>query len=158
MTRQGLTRQGLAMRTRKLRSMLRSVFTLTLCGFALSLLGIAAAPSPAAAFGGFGFGHMGGFGGMGMGRSMGPGMRQPMMTPRRDGTYVARPPGWTRGNPGNGDGNRWPPRHPVIGHPIIVPIPGGGTPPNANIPPTPPPNGTAGLNGGGGGGGGAAVI
>ena len=154
MTRQGFARQGSARRTRKLRSIVSPVFGLTLCGFALTLMGVAGTPSPAVAFGGMGFGHMGGFGGMGMGRSMGPSMRTPMMTPRRGtGTYIARPPGGTKGNAGNGDGNRWPPRHPVIGHPIIVPIPGGGTPPAANIPSTPP-TGTAGLNGGGGGGGG----
>jgi Subtilase family len=154
MTRQGFARQGFARRTRKLRSIVSPVFGLTLCGFALTLVGVAGTPSPAVAFGGMGFGHMGGFGGMGMGRSMGPSMRTPMMTPRRGtGTYIAGPPGGTKGNAGNGDGNRWPPRHPVIGHPIIVPIPGGGTPPAANIPPTPP-TGTAGLNGGGGGGGG----
>ena len=146
---QDLAMQGLAVRPRKLRPILSSVFGLTLGGFALTLLSVGGAPSPAAAFGGMGFGHMGGFGGsgMGMGRSMGPSMRAPVTTPRR-GTYIARPPGGTKGNNGNGDGNRWPPRHPVIGHPIIVPIPGGGTPPVANIPPTPPPNGTAGLNGG----------
>ena len=149
-----MTRQGFARCTRKLRSIVSPVFGLTLCGFALTLVGVAGTPSPAVAFGGMGFGHMGGFGGMGMGRSMGPSMRTPMMTPRRGtGTYIARPPSGTKGNAGNGDGNRWPPRHPVIGHPIIVPIPGGGTPPAANIPPTPP-TGTAGLNGGGGGGGG----
>ena len=157
--RQGLAMQGLATRPRKPRPILSSVFGLTLGGFALTLLSVGGAPSPAAAFGGMGFGHMGGFGGsgMGVGRSMGPSMRAPVTTPRRGtGTYIARPPGGTKGNNGNGDGNRWPPRHPVIGHPIIVPIPGGGTPPVANIPPTPPPNGTAGLNGGGGGGGGGA--
>ena len=159
MAKQGLVVQGLAKRPRKLRPIVNSVFGLTLCGFALTLVGIAGAPEPAAAFGGMGFGHMGGFGGgMGMGRSMGPSMRTPMMTPRR-GTYIARPPGGTKGNPGKGDGNgygnRWPTRHPVIGHPIIVPIPGGGTPPAANIPPTLPPNSTAGLSGGGGGGGAA---
>jgi hypothetical protein len=132
MTRQGFARQGSARRTRKLRSIVSPVFGLTLCGFALTLVGVAGTPSPAVAFGGMGFGHMGGFGGMGMGRSMGPSMRTPMMTPRRGtGTYIARPPGGTKGNAGNGDGNRWPPRHPVIGHPIIVPIPGGGTPPAA---------------------------
>jgi hypothetical protein len=120
-----------------------------LCGFALTLAGIAGAPKPAAAFGGFGFGHMGGFGGMGVAR----GMHGPMVTPRRGGTSMARPPGWTRGNPGNaGDGNRWPPHHPVIGHPIIVPVPGGSTPP----PNVPPPTGTARFSGGGPGGGGVA--
>ena len=151
LARQGLARQGLGMRTRKPRPIVSPAFGLTLCGLALTLLSIAGAPEPAAAFGGFGFGHMGG--GMGMGRSMGPGTRAPIMTPRRGGTYVARPPGGTRGNPGNGngDGNRWP-RHPVIGHSIIVPVPGAGAPPAANIPPAPP-TGTAGLNGGGGGGG-----
>jgi hypothetical protein len=147
----------MAMPTRKLRSIFTPPFGLTLCGLALTLLRVAGAPAPAAAFGGFGFGHMGGgFGGPGMG--MGRGMGQPMMTPRRGGsTYVARQPGGMRGNPGGGDGagngNRWPPRHPVIGHPIIVPVPGAGAPPAANIPPTPPPTGTAGLNGGGGGAG-----
>ena len=158
MVRQSLVVRGLATRPRKPRPILSSVFGLTLGGFALTLLSVGGAPSPAAAFGGMGFGHMGGFGGgMGVGRSMGPSMRAPVTTPRRGtGTYIARPPGGTKGNNGNGDGNRWPPRHPVIGHPIIVPIPGGGTPPVANIPPTPPPNGTAGLNGGGGGGGGGA--
>jgi hypothetical protein len=119
---------------------------------ALTLLGVAGGPAPAAAFGGFGFGHMGGgFGGPGMG--MGRGLRGPMMTPRRGGTYVARPPGGTRGNPGNGgDGNRWPPHHPVTGHPIIVPVPSGGTP----APNIPPPTGTARFNSGGAGGGGVA--
>jgi len=151
----------MAMPTRKLRPIVSPVFGLTLCGLALTLLGVAGAPAPAAAFGGFGFGHVGGgFGAPGMG--MGHGMRQPMMTPRRGGgTYVARPPGGTRGNAGGdggGNGNRWPPRHPVIGHPIIVPVPGGSTPPVANIPPTPPPNGSAGLNGGGGGGGGGGGM
>ena len=69
----------------KLRSIVRPVIALTLCGFALTLLGVAGAPAPAAAFGGFSFGHMGGgFGGPGMG--MGRGMRGPMMTPRRGGT------------------------------------------------------------------------
>jgi hypothetical protein len=158
MTKRGFATQGLAMRTRKPRPMFRPVFGLTLCGFALMLLSVGGAPSPAAAFGGMGFGHMGGFGGggIGMGRSMGPAMRGPIVTPRRGGgAYVARPPGGTRGNPGNGngDGSRWPPRHPVIGHPIIVPVPDGGTPPTANIPPTPPPTGTDGFSGGGGGGG-----
>jgi hypothetical protein len=105
----------MAMSTQKLRPILSSVLGLTLGGLALTLLGVAGGPAPAAAFGGFGFGHMGGgFGGPGMG--MGRGLRGPMMTPRRGGTYVARPPGGTRGNPGNGgDGNRWPPHHPVTG-------------------------------------------
>jgi hypothetical protein len=120
-------------------------------------LSVAAAPTAASAFGGA-FGHMGGFGGggMGMGPRMGPSWHSPMVTPRRGGsTYVRRPPG---GNVSNGDGNRWPPRHPVIGHPIIVPVPGGiPPPPVANVPPTPPPGGTAGLNGGGGAGGGGAA-
>jgi hypothetical protein len=142
----------MAMSTQKLRPILSSVLGLTLGGLALTLLGVAGGPAPAAAFGGFGFGHMGGgFGGPGMG--MGRGLRGPMMTPRRGGTYVARPPGGTRGNPGNGgDGNRWPPHHPVTGHPIIVPVPSGGTPP----PNIPPPMGTARFNGGGAGGGGVA--
>jgi hypothetical protein len=38
-----------------------TVFGLTLCGFALTLVGVAGTPSPAVAFGGMGFGHMGGF-------------------------------------------------------------------------------------------------
>jgi hypothetical protein len=87
----------MAMSTQKLRPILSSVLGLTLGGLALTLLGVAGGPAPAAAFGGFGFGHMGGFGGPGMG--MGRGMRGPMMTPRRGGTYVARPPGGTRGIP-----------------------------------------------------------
>ena len=61
MTRQGFARQGSARRTRKLRSIVSPVFGLTLCGFALTLVGVAGTPSPAVAFGGMGFGHMGGF-------------------------------------------------------------------------------------------------
>ena len=152
MTRQGFARQGLAMRPRKLRPILSSVFGLTLGGIRSDALERRRRAEPGCGLRRHGLwthGRLGG-GGMGMGRSMGPSMRAPMTTPRRGtGTYIARPPGGTKGNNGNGDGNRWPPRHPVIGHPIIVPIPGGGTPPVANIPPTPPPNGTAGLNGGG---------
>jgi len=150
------------MRTQKLRPILRPVLVIALCGFALTLLTVGGAPMPAAArgmgFGGMG-GGMGGGGGMGMGHGMGYGMgpmHPPIVAPRR-GTYFARPPSGTR-NPGkgngDGNGNRWP-GHPVIGHPIIVPVPGGGgTPPVANIPP-PPPNGTAGFTGGGGGAGAA---
>jgi subtilase family protein len=150
MTGQVAARQGLAMRALKLRPISRPFLGLTLGGFALTLLSVAGAPTPVAAFGGA-FGHMGGFGGgVGMGPRMGPSWHSPIVTPRRGGgTYVRRPPG---GNAGNGDGNRWPPRHPVIGHPIIVPVPGGAAPPPvANVPPTPPPSGTAGFNGGGGG-------
>ena len=59
-----MTRQGLADKAwqapRKLRPIVSPVFGLTLCGFALTLVGVAGAPSPAAAFGGMGFGHMGG--------------------------------------------------------------------------------------------------
>lgn len=124
MTERCLTRRGLRIRTRKLRP----VVGLTLFGFALTLLSVAAAPTAASAFGGA-FGHMGGLGGggMGMGPRMGPSWHSRMVTPRRGGsTYVRRPPG---GNVSNGDGNRWPPRHPVIGHPIIVPVPGGIPPP-----------------------------
>jgi hypothetical protein len=89
---QDLAMQGSAGRPRKPRPILSSVFGLTLGGFALTLLSVGGAPSPAAAFGGMGFGHMGGFGGsgMGVGRSMGPSMRAPVTTPRR-GTYIARP-------------------------------------------------------------------
>jgi hypothetical protein len=91
MARQSLAMQGLATRPRKPRPILSSVFGLTLGGFALTLLSVGGAPSPAAAFGGMGFGHMGGFGGgMGAGRSMGPSMRAPVTTPRRGtGTYIA---------------------------------------------------------------------
>ena len=79
---QDLAMQGSAVRPRKPRPILSSVFGLTLGGFALTLLSVGGAPSPAAAFGGMGFGHMGGFGGsgMGMGRSMGPSMRAPVTT------------------------------------------------------------------------------
>ncbi len=176
MTEQSLTREGLAMRDLTMRThkqrrisppVLGPFLGLTLCGLALTLAGVAAAPNPAAAGGMGGFGHMGGMGGgmstgsgmgMSMGHSMGPTMHAPIVTRRGTGNYIARPSNGTRypgkGN-ANGDGNRTPPyHHPVIGHPIIVPIPGGGTPPVANIPPTPP-NGTAGFTGGGGGAGAA---
>jgi hypothetical protein len=151
MTRQGSATQGSAVRAQQLWPIIRPILGLALGGLAVTLLSVAGAPTPAAAFGGA-FGHMGGFGGagMGMGPRMGPSWHSPIVTPRRGGgTYIRRPPG---GNAGNGDGNRWPPRHPVIGHPIVVPVPGGGTPPVANIPPVPPTNGAA----GGGGAGGAA--
>jgi hypothetical protein len=123
----GLTMRGLAMRTRKLRPILPPVLGLTLCGLALTLASVGA-PNPAAARGmGFMGGGMGGGGGMGMGmgHSMGLSMHAPIV-PRR-GAYIARPPNGTR-NPGkgNGNGNRMPPYHPVIGHPIVVPVPGGG--------------------------------
>jgi hypothetical protein len=159
MTRQVATGRDSTRRAPKERPPVRAFLGLALGGIALALSGVPFAPTPVAAFGGA-FGHMGGFGGgMGMGpRMMAPPSHGPVMIPRRG--YVGRQPGGTKGNTGNGDGNRWPPRHPVIGHPIIVPLPGGGTPPAANIPPTPPPNGTTGLAGGGsggGGGGGGAV-
>ncbi len=163
MTGQGLRDclQSLAIRPRKLRPILRPVFGLTVCGLALTLLSVAGAPDPAAA-GGMGFGHMGGgtgmSSGMSMGHSMGPIMHAPIVTRRGAGTSTSRQPTGTRypgkGN-GNGDGNRMPPHHPVIGHPIIVPLPGGASPPVANLPPTPP-KGTAGFGGGGGGGTGVA--
>jgi hypothetical protein len=57
---QDLAMQGSAVRPRKPRPILSSVFGLTLGGFALTLLSVGGAPSPAAAFGGMGFGHMGG--------------------------------------------------------------------------------------------------
>src|ERR1700761_3101645 len=110
----------------------RSAVAFALCGFAVTLLSVAA-PEPAAAFGGFGFGHMGGgFGGGGYGGGgMGMGMHHPYgpMMPRRP--YAARPTGPVHGYPGNGypgngEGRNWPQRHPVIGHPIIVPGGGGG--------------------------------
>ena len=128
-----------------------------LCGLALALSGFAV-PSPAAAFGGMGFGHMGGFGGMGMGHGpgygagAGRGMRQPTMVPRRGGRIVERPPVVNKGNPGGGDGGRGPTHHPIIGHPIIPP--GIGGPPDTNISQSPPPNGSSRFGGAGGGGGG----
>jgi Subtilase family len=167
MTRQGFARQRLAMPPCKLRPILRPVFGLALGGIALTLLSVGGAPTPASARGMGGFGHMGGMGnggGMGnmsMGHSMGPAMHAPIVTRRGTGTYSTKPPTGTRypgkGN-ANGDGNRTPPyHHPVIGHPIIVPIPGGGTPPVANIPATPP-KGPTGFTGGGGGGGAGAAA
>jgi len=167
MTRQGFARHGLAMPPCKLRPILRPVFGLALGGIALTLLSVGGAPTPASARGMGGFGHMGGMGnggGMGnmsMGHSMGPAMHAPIVTRRGTGTYSTKPPTGTRypgkGN-ANGDGNRTPPyHHPVIGHPIIVPIPGGGTPPVANIPATPP-KGPTGFTGGGGGGGAGAAA
>jgi subtilisin family serine protease len=124
------------------------------------LLGVAGVPRSAAAFGGFGFGHMGGYGGGfgGGGFGLGSHLHPPTGTARRP--YAARPSGPPRNYPGNGDGNHSPPRHPVIGHPIIVP--GGGGPPPAvanipppavaKIPPPPPPNSTVTSNAARGGG------
>jgi hypothetical protein len=147
--KQSATKQDLPKRAPKPRLILNSAFGLAFFGAAVTLLGVAA-PQPASAFGGVGVGHMGGFGGSGMG--MGSHMPGPMVMPRRP--YAARPSGPPRNSPGNGDGNRWPPRHPIIGHPVIVPGGGGPPPPIANVPPPPPPRGTVSANGGRGGAGG----
>jgi subtilisin family serine protease len=157
---QGLIKRGSDKRALQSRPILPAV-AVALCGVAVMLSGVAT-PRPAAAFGGFSFGHMGGFGGGGYGGGMGMGMHaHPYgpMTPRRP--YAARPTGPGKGYPGNGEGNHWPPRHPVIGHPIIVPGGGGGggPPPSvAKIPPPPssPPPHNAAVSTGGRGGGGAS--
>ena len=144
----------MATRARQRPPIRRPALGLMLCGLALALSGFAV-PSPAAAFGGMGFGHMGGFGGMGMGHGpgygagAGRGMRQPTMVPRRGGKIVERPPVVNKGNPGGGDGGRGPTHHPIIGHPIGI-----GRPPDTNISQSPPPNGSSRFGGAGGGGGG----
>ena len=153
MTERCLTRRGLRIRTRKLRP----VVGLTLFGFALTLLSVAAAPTAASAFGGA-FGHMGGLGGggMGMGAAHGPvvalahgdpaARRQHLCSTasgrkcqqRRRQSLASAPSGHRASD--HCAGSR---RHPAA--------------PVANVPPTPPPGGTAGLNGGGGAGGGGAA-
>jgi subtilisin family serine protease len=160
------TKNDLVERTPKLRLILNSGFGLAMCGIAVTLLGVASAPEPAAAFGGFSFGHMGGYGGGGFGGGgfggglgMGSHLHPPIGAARRP--YAARPSNPPRNYPGNGDGKNWPPRHPVIGHPIIVPGGGGPPPAVAKIPapvvakippPPPPPNNTVTSNVARGGG------
>lgn len=115
-------------KTPTLRQIVRPIVVVMLCGVALAACDFGG-PSPAAAFGGFGFGHMGGgFGGGGMGRSMGGGMgrssRSFATAPRRGpGRIVERPTGGNKGGTGTGyDGGRG--RHPVIGRGIGgAPIP-----------------------------------
>ncbi len=140
-------------KTPTLRRIVRPIVVVMLCGVALAACDFGG-PSPAAAFGGFGFGHMGGgFGGGGMGRSMGGGMgrssRSFATAPRRGpGRIVERPTGGNKGGTGTGyDGGRG--RHPVIGRGI------GGAP-IPTVSDSPPPSGGGGNNGGGGGGGRAA--
>jgi hypothetical protein len=154
-----LANKELATHAPKRRPIASPGLGLALCGIAVMLLGVAGVPRPAAAFGGFGFGHMGGYGGGGGfggggfgggGLGMGSHLHPPMGAARRP--YAARPSGPPRNYPGNGDGNHWPPRHPVISHPIIVPGGGGPPPLVAKIPPPPPPNNTVTSNVARGGG------
>jgi hypothetical protein len=142
-------------KTPTLRPILRPIVMVMLCGVALAACDFGG-PSPAAAFGGFSFGHMGGgFGGGGMGGGKGGGMgmgrssRSYATTPRGGtGRIVERPVGGTKGGTGTGyDGGRG--RHPVIGRGI------GGAP-IPTVSDSPPPSG-GGNNGGGGGGGGRAA-
>lgn len=138
----------------RMKAMLRPIVWVMLCGFVLAASDIEGA-SPAAAFGGFGFGFgRGGFGGgprgfaapgRGFGRGVGPGAH-------RGGPGVG-----SRGGPGSGGGYAGDPgrHHPIGGRGIgIVPvIPGAAGTGVANVPP-----GGAGGEGGGGGGGAAGGM
>jgi hypothetical protein len=137
---------------------LRPILVVMLCGAVLAVSDVGA-PSPAAAFGGFGFGHMGGgFGGgiRGGTRSFSTG-RSYATAPSR-GVGRGTTSGWTRGAAGGwtrgGDGPR--PGYPGWGrHPIVPIVPVVPTTPGPGIANLPPPGG-GGTGVGGGGGGGAA--
>jgi subtilase family protein len=177
-----LKREEHAMRTnaKTSRPHWRPVLGLLLCGLVLTAFDVGA-PSPAAAFGFFGFGRMGGgFGGGGFGgrsfgggggglrsfgasRGYGAGAAVPGggrvvggTGGYRGGTGIYRGPGGYRGGPVAGD----PGRHPIVGRgsggvipvvPVVPIVP--GAPGGAGVANLPPP-----AHAGGNGSGGAGVT
>jgi subtilisin family serine protease len=112
----------------------RLFLALTLGGLVLAASGLGAS-SPAAAFGGlgFGFGRGGGFGGPSRGPVAGP---KAMAPTRGGGRVVDRPPGLNRGGPGVGGGGPGPAGSPGVTTGGSASLGGGGGGGGSGVPPS----------------------